>query len=76
MSPTSMGRSSVLSAGAAGEVIEDVLLGREPSGVVPVLAVFPAAPGVCDRDHSALLQPWQPARSNRGLREMPSRRSR
>jgi hypothetical protein len=44
------------------KVIEDILLARQPSGIVPVLAIFAAAAKVGDRQHAALFEPRQPRR--------------
>ena len=45
---------------ACDEVVEAVLLGGEPAGVVPLLAVLAAAADVRDHEDAALLEPQQP----------------
>ena len=46
--------------GAGDEIVEDVLLVRQDAGLVPVLAVFPAAAQVGHRQHPAHV-PARPA---------------
>jgi len=50
------------------EVVEDVLLVGQPAGVVPRLAVLPAAAQVRDREHTTALGPHRP-QSREGWRD-------
>ena len=54
---------------AGGEIVEDVLLVREPAGVVPRLAVLPSAAQRGDREQAAALHPGEPL----GLEHRPDR---
>ena len=42
------------------EIIEHILLAREPPGIVPVFAIFATATKIGDRKHPALFQPRNP----------------